>query len=78
MRAAALIDLNRDAEAQADVDAVLSTMPRHPLASYLGALIPEVAGGLPKNGPEGDAQIEERVRGKVSELCDAFPVYPGM
>ena len=44
----------------------------------VGALIAEVVDGLAKNGPDGDAQIEERVRGKVTELCDAFPVYPGM
>ncbi|MBM0168811.1 serine hydroxymethyltransferase [Altererythrobacter sp. C41] len=44
----------------------------------VGALIAEVVDGLAKNGPDGDAQIEERVRGKVNELCDAFPVYPGM
>lgn len=44
----------------------------------VGALIAEVVDGLAKNGPDGDAQIEERVRGKVDELCDAFPVYPGM
>ena len=44
----------------------------------VGALIAEVVDGLARNGPEGDAQIEERVRGKVTELCDAFPVYPGM
>ncbi|MEP5939075.1 MAG: serine hydroxymethyltransferase [Erythrobacter sp.] len=43
----------------------------------VGALIAEVVTGLSKNGPEGDAQIEESVRGKVSELCSAFPVYPG-
>ncbi|RXZ66218.1 serine hydroxymethyltransferase [Pelagerythrobacter rhizovicinus] len=44
----------------------------------VGALIAEVVDGLAKNGPDGDAQIEERVRSKVGELCDAFPVYPGM
>ncbi|SMQ74408.1 glycine hydroxymethyltransferase [Altererythrobacter xiamenensis] len=44
----------------------------------IGALIAEVVDGLAKNGPEGDAQVEESVRGRVSELCDAFPVYPGM
>ncbi|AKM06905.1 serine hydroxymethyltransferase [Pelagerythrobacter marensis] len=44
----------------------------------VGELIAEVVDGLAKNGPEGDAQIEERVRGKVNELCEAFPVYPGM
>ena len=44
----------------------------------IGALIAEVVDGLAKNGPEGDAQVEESVRGRVSELCEAFPVYPGM
>lgn len=43
----------------------------------VGKLIAEVVQGLAKNGPEGDAQIEESVRTRVSELCDAFPVYPG-
>ena len=42
----------------------------------IGALIAEVVSGLAKNGPEGDAQIEESVRTRVSELCSAFPVYP--
>ena len=44
----------------------------------VGALIAEVVEGLSKNGPEGDAQIEESVRRRVSELCANFPVYPGM
>jgi glycine hydroxymethyltransferase len=44
----------------------------------VGKLIAEVVEGLAKNGPEGDAQIEESVRSRVSELCAAFPVYPGM
>ncbi len=44
----------------------------------VGKLIAEVVEGLAKNGPEGDAQIEESVRQRVSELCAAFPVYPGM
>jgi len=42
----------------------------------VGALIAEVVDGLAKNGPEGDAQIEESVRSRVSALCAAFPVYP--
>ena len=42
----------------------------------IGALIAEVVSGLAKNGPEGDAQVEESVRTRVSELCSAFPVYP--
>ena len=44
----------------------------------VGALIAEVVEGLSKNGPEGDAQIEESVRSRVAELCADFPVYPGM
>jgi glycine hydroxymethyltransferase len=44
----------------------------------IGKLIAEVLEGLSKNGPEGDAQIEESVRQRVSALCAAFPVYPGM
>jgi len=44
----------------------------------VGALIAEVVNGLAKNGPEGDAQIEEAVRAKVSALCAEFPVYPGL
>ncbi len=44
----------------------------------VGALIAEVVVGLSKNGPDGDAQVEESVRRRVSELCADFPVYPGM
>ncbi|MFO6447222.1 serine hydroxymethyltransferase [Erythrobacter sp. NE805] len=44
----------------------------------VGKLIAEVVEGLAKNGPEGDAQIEESVRQRVGALCAAFPVYPGM
>ena len=42
----------------------------------VGKLIAEVVEGLSKNGPEGDAQVEESVRGRVAELCANFPVYP--
>ncbi len=42
----------------------------------VGKLIAEVVDGLSKNGPEGDAQVEESVRTRVAELCAAFPVYP--
>ena len=44
----------------------------------VGALIAEVVEGLAKNGPEGDGQAEESVRGRVAELCARFPVYPGL
>ncbi len=43
----------------------------------VGKLISEVVDGLSKNGPEGDAQIEQSVRARVEELCENFPVYPG-
>ena len=44
----------------------------------IGALIAEVVDGLSHNGDEGDAQVEARVRGRVEELCNAFPIYPEM
>ncbi|MEO6387705.1 MAG: serine hydroxymethyltransferase [Croceibacterium sp.] len=43
----------------------------------VGGLIAEVLEGLRKNGDLGDTQVEESVRRRVSELCEAFPVYPG-
>ena len=43
----------------------------------VGGLIAEVVEGLRKNGDDGDAQVEESVRRRVGELCEAFPVYPG-
>ncbi len=44
----------------------------------VGKLIAEVVEGLSRNGDEGDAQVEEKVRARVEELCATFPVYPGM
>jgi glycine hydroxymethyltransferase len=43
----------------------------------VGELIAQVVEGMRRNGPEGDAQVEEQVRRRVNELCQAFPVYPG-
>ena len=43
----------------------------------VGAMIAEVVEGLRRNGDEGDGQVEEAVRGRVAELCERFPVYPG-
>ena len=43
----------------------------------IGRLISEVVDGLSKHGSDGDAEVEDRVRAKVGELCRAFPVYPG-
>ena len=44
----------------------------------VGHLIAEVVDGLARNGDEGDAQVEQKVRARVEELCAAFPVSPGM
>lgn len=44
----------------------------------IGKLIAEVVDGLSSNGDEGNAQVEQKVRSRVEELCAAFPVYPGM
>ena len=43
----------------------------------IAGLIAEVVEGMRRNGEEGDAQVEESVRRRVAELCEAFPVYPG-
>lgn len=40
----------------------------------VGELIVEVLDGLATN-PDGDAQLEQSVRGRVSELCARFPIY---
>jgi glycine hydroxymethyltransferase len=41
----------------------------------VGHLISDVLDGIAKNGPDGDAQVEAGVRGKVRELCSRFPIY---
>jgi glycine hydroxymethyltransferase len=41
----------------------------------IGGLIAEVVEGLRKNGEAGDAQIEQSVGRRVSELCARFPIY---
>ncbi|MGR3464931.1 serine hydroxymethyltransferase [Limimaricola sp.] len=38
--------------------------------------IVEVTEGLAKNGPEGNSEVEAKVRGEVEELCKRFPLYP--
>lgn len=43
----------------------------------IGQMIAEVIDGMSRNGEEGDAQVEERVRRQVQDLCAVFPVYPG-
>jgi glycine hydroxymethyltransferase len=44
----------------------------------IGALIAEVVDGLRKNGPEGDAQVEQSVARRVEDLCARFPIYPDL
>jgi glycine hydroxymethyltransferase len=44
----------------------------------IGELIAEVVEGLRTNGDEGDGQVEAHVRDKVANLCDRFPIYPGL
>ena len=41
----------------------------------IGHLIADVLDGIAKNGPDGDAQVEQEVRGKVHALCARFPIY---
>lgn len=43
----------------------------------VGDLIAEVLDGLAAN-PEDNTAVEEKVRGQVKLLCDAFPLYPDM
>jgi len=43
----------------------------------IGHLIADVLDGIAKNGPDGDAQVEAQVRGKVRALCERFPIYRG-
>jgi glycine hydroxymethyltransferase len=38
-------------------------------------MILEVLAGLAKN-PEDNGAVEQRVRGRVAELCKRFPIYP--
>jgi glycine hydroxymethyltransferase len=41
----------------------------------VGEMILEVLDGLAKN-PDDNSEIEQRVRGRVRELCARFPIYP--
>ena len=40
----------------------------------VGELILQVFEGL-RNNPDGDAEVEKRVRGKILALCQQFPIY---
>jgi glycine hydroxymethyltransferase len=41
----------------------------------VGEMILEVLDGLAKN-PDDNSEVEQRVRGRVRELCVRFPIYP--
>ena len=40
--------------------------------------IVEVVDGLAANGPEGNAEVEARVKTGVEALCERFPLYPNL
>ena len=40
--------------------------------------ITRVVDGLAANGEDGNAEVEEAVKAEVQEMCDTFPIYPGL
>ncbi|MGC9370200.1 MAG: serine hydroxymethyltransferase [Paracoccaceae bacterium] len=38
----------------------------------------EVVDGLAANGPEGNSEVEEKVKAEVAALCARFPIYPNL
>jgi glycine hydroxymethyltransferase len=44
----------------------------------IGALIVEVVDGLAANGPDGNGEVEARVKSCVQALCERFPIYAGL
>ncbi|MEL6375480.1 MAG: serine hydroxymethyltransferase [Pseudomonadota bacterium] len=43
--------------------------------SAIGRMIGEVLDGLASNGPDGNGQVEERIKREARELCQRFPIY---
>lgn len=41
-------------------------------------MIVEVLDGLAANGPDGNGEVETRVRERAEALCRAFPIYEGL
>jgi len=41
----------------------------------VGRMIAEVLDGLAKNGPEGNGEVEEKVKAQAIDLCKRFPIY---
>ncbi|WP_113912548.1 serine hydroxymethyltransferase [Roseovarius dicentrarchi] len=44
----------------------------------IGDWIVELVDGLAANGPDGNADVEAKVRKEVADLCDRFPLYPNL
>jgi glycine hydroxymethyltransferase len=44
----------------------------------IGDWIVEVVDGLAANGETGNAEVEASVRARVNDLCQRFPIYPGL
>ncbi len=42
----------------------------------IGRLIVEVVDGLAANGPDGNGEVEAKVKEKVLNICNSFPLYP--
>ena len=40
--------------------------------------ITQVVDGLAANGEDGNAEVEARVKAEAQQMCDAFPIYPGL
>jgi glycine hydroxymethyltransferase len=40
--------------------------------------IVEVVDGLAANGPEGNADVEAKVRAEIKVMCEKFPLYPNL
>ncbi|MCE1236950.1 MAG: serine hydroxymethyltransferase [Hyphomicrobiales bacterium] len=41
----------------------------------IGLMIGEVVNGIMKNGPDGDGQVEARIKEQATALCRRFPIY---
>jgi glycine hydroxymethyltransferase len=41
----------------------------------IGKMIGEVVNGIMRNGPEGDGQVEARIKEQATALCRRFPIY---
>ncbi|MEI4263244.1 serine hydroxymethyltransferase [Roseovarius sp. D0-M9] len=44
----------------------------------IGDWIVEVVDGLAANGPDGNEEVEAKVRREVAQMCERFPLYPNL